>query len=221
MESCFHNGKYHGAQCQREDCPHAMLWEAACTYGTCHTTLSTLWEAARLCRISAINPTAAASGVRFEVSQAHPQASSEAPAGNRAAHEQSQPAHTAFSMHTSPISKPEDDPYVATTQTWLTLVLLPEFSTACYLNDLVKLASTSRMALEPAVENQLALIRYQVAQHRNWHEDWIEQRCIELDQFNEDFDETEFPHRMCLSCGIRSGAGWLGNTECYECYSEH
>jgi hypothetical protein len=26
---------------------------------------------------------------------------------------------------------------------------------------------------------------------------------------------------MCLSCGIRPGAEWLGNTECYECYSEH
>ena len=103
-------------------------------------------------------------------------------------------------MHTSPISEPEDDPYVVTTQTWLTLVLLPEFSTACYLNDLVKLAGTSRMALEPAMENQMALIRYQVAQHRNWHEDWVEQKCIELsaaaDQFYEDFDEAELPHNM-------------------------
>ena len=39
-----------------------------------------------------------------------------------------------------------------------------------YLNDLVKLAGTSRMALEPAMENQVALIRYQVAQHKDWHE---------------------------------------------------
>ena len=121
-------------------------------------------------------------------------------------------------MHTSPISEPEDDPYVVTTQTWLTLVLLPEFSTSCYLDDLVKLASTSRMALEPAVDNQLALIRYQVAQHRNWHEGWCADRSA-LDLI--DFYEAEFPYLMCLSCGIRTGAEWLGNAECYECYSEH
>ena len=149
----------------------------------------------------------------------NPQAPSEAPAGSRATHQQSQPSDTAFSMHTSPISEPEDDPYVVTTQTWLTLVLLPEFSTSCYLNDLVKLASTSRMALEPTVDDQLALIRYQVAQHRNWHEDWCEQRSIQLDLI--DFYETEFPHLMCLSCGIRIGAEWLGNAECYDRYCEH
>jgi hypothetical protein len=122
-------------------------------------------------------------------------------------------------MHTSPISEPEDDPYVVTTQTWLMLVLLPEFSTSCYLNDLVKLASTSRMALEPAVDNQLALIRYQVSQHGYWHEDWCAERSAQLDLIV--FYEEEFPHLMCLSCGIRTGAEWLGNTECYECYSEH
>ena len=219
MKSCFHNGKYHGAQCQREDCPHAMLWKAACTYGTCHMTLSTLWDAARLCRIRSINPASAASGAHLEVPQVNPQAPSEAPTGRRATHQQSQPPDTAFSMHTSPISEPEDDPYMVTTQTWLTLVLLPEFSTLCYLDDLVKLASTSRMALEPAVDNQLALIRYQVAQHIVWHEDWCADRSAELDLI--DFYEEEFPHLMCLSCGIRAGAEWLGHTECYECYSEH
>ena len=219
MESCFHNGKYHGAQCQREDCPHAMLWEAACTYGTCHMTLSTLWDAARLCRIRSINPAAAASDAHLEVSQVNPQAPSEAPTGRRATHQQSQPSETAFNTHVSPISEPEDDPYVVTSQTWLTLLLLPEFSTSCYLNDLVKLASTSRMALEPAVNNQLALIRYQVAQHGYWHEDWGAVRIAQLDLI--DFYEAEFPHLMCLSCGIRTGAEWLGNAECYECYSEH
>ena len=107
---------------------------------------------------------------------------------------------------------------------------MPEFSTACYFNDLVKLAGTSKMAFEPALVNQMALIRYQVTQHTEWHEDWIEQRCIELSQLCGDTDEerdvspgteTDFPHNMCLSCGIRSGAAWLSHTECYECYSEH
>ena len=122
-------------------------------------------------------------------------------------------------MHTSPISEPEEDPYMVAAQTWLTLLLLPEFSTLCYFNDLVKLASTSRMALEPAVDNQLALIRYQVSQHGYWHEDWCVERSAQLDQI--DFYEEEFPHLTCLSCGIRAGAEWLGNAECYECYSEH
>ena len=75
------------------------------------------------------------------------------------------------------------------------------------------------MALEPAVDNQLALIRYQVAQHRDWHEDWCAERSAQLDLI--DFYEAEFPHLMCLSCGILTGAEWLGNAECYECYSEH
>ena len=229
MKSCFHNGKYYGAQCRKEDCPHAVLWKAACTYGTCHMTLSTLWDAARLCHIRSIHPLAAASDAHLEVPQVSPQSSSEGSTGRTAMHQQFQQHGTALIMHTSPISEPEDDPYMATAQTWLTLLLLPEFSTSCYLNDLVKLASTSRVALEPAVDNHLALIRYQVSQHGYWHEDWCAERSAELDLI--DFYEAEFPHLcskkaefpefMCLSCGIRPGAEWLGNTECYECYSEH
>ena len=219
MKSCFHNGKYHGAQCHREDCPHAVLWKAACTYGTCHMTLSTLWDAARLCHTRSIHPVAAASDAHLEVSQVNPQAPSEASTGRTAMHQQFQQHGTAFIMHTSPISEPEDDPYMVTSQTWLTLLLLPEFSTSCYLNDLVKLASTSRVALEPAVDNHLALIRYQVSQHGYWHEDWCAERSAQLDLI--DFYEAEFSHLMCLSCGTRTGAEWLGNTECYECYSEH
>ena len=219
MKSCFHNGKYHGAQCHREDCPHAVLWKAACTYGTCHMTLSTLWDAARLCHTRSIHPVAAASDAHLEVSQVNPQAPSEASTGCTAMHQQFQQHGAAFIMHTSPISELGDDPYMVTSQTWLTLLLLSEFSTSCYLNDLVKLASTSRVALEPAVDNHLALIRYQVSQHGYWLEDWRVERSAQLDLI--DFYEAEFPHLMCLSCGTRAGAEWLGYTECYECYSEH
>ena len=219
MKSCFHHGKYYGAQCQREDCPHAVLWEAACTYGTCHTTLSTLWDAARQTRAN--HPAAAAPDACLEVPQVSPQAPSEASTGRTATHQQQH--GTAFNMHTSPISEPEDDSHTVASQTWLTLLLLPEFATLCYLNDLVKLASTSRVALDPAVEDHLALIQYQIWQERNWFEDWCVDRSAELDLA--EFYEAEFPHLMggplCLSCETRPGADWLGNTECYECYSEH
>ena len=227
MESCFHDGKFHGAQCHREDCPHAVLWKAACTYGTCHMTLSTLWDAARHTRSN--HPVAAAPDAHLEVPQVNPQALSEASTGRTAMHQQSQLHDMAFTMHTSPISEPEDDPHAVASQTWLTILLLPEFITSCYLNDLVKLASTSRVALEPAVDTHLALIRYQVSQHGCWHEDWCAERSAEIDLY--DFYKAEFPHLcpkeaefpefMCLSCEIRPGAEWLGNTECYECYSEH
>ena len=150
-----------------------------------------------------------------------PQAPSEASTGRTATHQQQ---HGTANMHTSPISEPEDDSHTVASQTWLTLLLLPEFATSCYLNDLVKLASTSRVALDPAVKDHLALIQYQIWQERNWFEDWCVDRSEELEGL-EEFYEAEFPHLMggplCLSCEMRPGADWLGNTECDECYSEH
>jgi hypothetical protein len=179
-----------------------VLWEAACTYGTCHTTLSTLWDAARQTRAN--HPAAAAPDACLEVPQVSPQAPSEASTGRTATHQQQH--GTAFNMHTSPISEPEDDSHTVASQTWLTLLLLPEFATLCYLNDLVKLASTSRVALDPAVEDHLALIQYQIWQERNWFEDWCVDRSAELDLA--EFYEAEFPHLMggplCLSCGTES-----------------
>ena len=32
------------------------------------------------------------------------------------------------------------------------------------------------------------------------------------------YDAFEF---MCLSCGVRPGASWLGHDECHECFDEH
>ena len=108
----------------------------------------------------------------------------------------------------------------------LTLLLLPEFSTLCYLDDVVRLACTSRIALEPTVAFHLAFIRHMVTQHVIWHEDWRAERSAELDL--RWFYEDEFPHLagtseddMCLTCGIRPGAEWLGNDECYDCFAEH
>jgi|TARA_B110000285_G_C14700052_1_gene413018 hypothetical protein len=127
-------------------------------------------------------------------------------------------AEALFDMQVSPISEVDDTPYVVAAHTWLMLLLLPEFGALCYLDDIVRLAATSRMALEPAVLDQLAHIQHLISQHTIWHEDWCVERSAELDLI--DFDEAEFPH-MCLNCGIRPGAEWLGYDECYECYSEH
>ena len=127
-------------------------------------------------------------------------------------------------MHVSPISEPEDDPYVATTHTWLMLLLLPEFCTLCYLNDLVKLSCTSRIALEPAVVEQLSLMDHLVKEWGYWKDDWVAERHAELEL--EEFYRHHFPDllgedTLCLSCGLRPGCDWLCSTECYECYDEH
>ena len=95
------------------------------------------------------------------------------------------------------------------------------FSTACYLNDIVNLAIASRTVREPAVENQLALIRHQVEEHGYWHENWCIDRYVELARIEEDEFHSLMGSEMCLSHGIRPGEDWLGNTECGECYSEH
>ena len=63
----------------------------------------------------------------------------------------------AYGMHVSPISEPGNDMGTGTEETvprvsnhvLVTLLLLPEFNTLCFLNDLVQLACTSRIALEP------------------------------------------------------------------------
>ncbi len=104
------------------------------------------------------------------------------------------------------------------------LVMLPEFIASCYLNDGVRLASTSRMALEPAVGDHLALIQHLVIQHTMWHEDWRAEMSAELNlcESNEVWFGQDLPDlRMRVTCGLRPGAEWLGHDECYDCYSEH
>ena len=83
-------------------------------------------------------------------------------------HQQHQLSDTPVDMHVSLISELEDDPYVVTTHTWLMLLLLPEFCTLCYFNDLVKLSCTSRMTLEPAVVEQLSLMDHLVKEWGYW-----------------------------------------------------
>jgi hypothetical protein len=50
--------------------------------------------------------------------------------------------------------------HAVSTQVWLTLLLLPVFSALCPLNEVVRLACTSRMALEPTVAGHLAFIQH-------------------------------------------------------------
>ena len=225
MKSCFCGGKYDRAQCQRDDCPRARLG-----YGSCHMALSKLWNVAgsRSGRNPVkLEPIAVDSdgdwyqsdGERLEVTQVEPSSSS-------------QTSEAMWDMHISPISEVDytpansnrENPYVVPTQVWLMMLMLPDFSASCYLNDVVRLAGTSRMALEPAVVDHLALIQHLVAQHTMWHEDWCAEKSAELDllEFNAMWFGHDLPDlRMCLTCGLRPGAEWLGHDECYDCYSEH
>ncbi len=229
MKSCLCGGKYDGAQCQRDDCPRARLGY----YGSCHVALSKLWNVAS--SSSGGNPVRLKT-VAVEwclvVPQVEPSAPSEAPTGSN---QESKPmeiylqprtSEAMFDMHVSPMSEVDDDPagarevpYVVPTHVWLMLLMLPEFSTSCYLNDVVKLAGASRMALEPAVADHLAFIQYMMVDHTTWHEEWCAERSAALDLL--EFNAAEFPQLMCLSCGTRPGAEWLGHDECYDCYSEH
>ena len=172
-------------------------------------------------------------GKRLEVTQVEPSAPSEASTANDQGSEsmvidlQPRASEAMFDMHVSPISEVDgnpagsdrETPYVASTHVWLMLLMLPEFSASCYLNDVVRLAGTSRMALEPAVVDHLALIQHLVAEHAMWHEDWCAERSAELDLL--EFNAVWFPNLMCQTCGLRPGAEWLGHDECYDCYSEH
>ena len=115
-----------------------------------------------------------------------------------------------------------------TTQVLALLLILPAFFAMAYQEDVVRLATASRVALEPIVVESLAFIRYIVMQFRVWLEDWYAERSAQLDYLDnldarEDSTESEedFPNSMCLSCGIRQGVLWLGDTECYDCFSEH
>ena len=133
-------------------------------------------------------------GKRLEVTQVEPSAPSEASTGSDQGSEsmvidlQPRTSEAMFDMHVSPISEVDDNPacsdretpYVVSTHVWLMLLMLPEFSASCYLNDVVRLAGTSRMALEPAVVDHLALIQRLVAQHTMWHEDWCAERVRNL-----------------------------------------
>ena len=115
-----------------------------------------------------------------------------------------------------------------TTQVLLTLFLLPAFFAMAYQEDVVGLARASHVALEPIVVESLAFIRYIVMEFRDWLEDGYADRSAQLDYLDnldarEDSTESEedFPNSMCLSCGIRQGVSWLGDAECYDCFSEH
>ena len=50
--------------------------------------------------------------------------------------------------------------HAVSTKVWLTLLLLPAISALCPLNEVVRLACTSRMALEPTVAGHLAFIQH-------------------------------------------------------------
>ena len=132
-----------------------------------------------------------------------------------------------------------------TTQVLALLLILPAIVAMAYQENVVRLATASCVALEPIVVESLAFIHYIVMQSlafihyivwqfRYWFEHWYAERsaraylaslddsdCPPSLQDSSYSEDNDFPNNMCSSCGKRHAVSWLGDTECYECYSEH
>ena len=132
-----------------------------------------------------------------------------------------------------------------TTQVLALLLILPAIIAMAYQEHVVRLATASRVALEPIVVESLAFIHYVVMQSlafiyyivmlfRFWFEDWYAERsaraylaslndteCPHSLEDSTDSEDNDSPNRMCVSCGRRQAVSWLGDTECSECNSEH
>ena len=135
-----------------------------------------------------------------------------------------------------------------TTQVLALLLILPSFFAMAYHENVVRLATASRVALEPIVVESLAFIHYIVMQSlaliyyiiyyivwqfRFWFEDWYAERSaraylVSLNDpdcpnslMDSDSEDNDLSCGMCSSCGRRQAVSWLGGTECSECYSEH
>ena len=137
-------------------------------------------------------------------------------------------------MHMSPVSDLEEDildegepvTYKVSNRVLLTLLRMPVFCALTYQEDVVRLAQTSRVALGPYVDFHLAFIRHIVTEYSTWCEDWCAERHAEFQL--QEFYAEEFPDLAgnsdadrCWTCGVRPGCDWLGNYECYVCFSEH
>ena len=116
--------------------------------------------------------------------------------------------------------------YKVSNRVLLTLLRMPVFCALTYQEDVVRLAQTSRVALEPYVDFYLAFIRHIVTEYSTWCEDWCAERHAKLQL--QEFYAEEFPDLAgtsdadrCWTCGVRPGCDWLGNDECYECFFEH
>ena len=131
-------------------------------------------------------------------------------------------------------AKQRQETQMITTQVLALLLILPAIFAMAYQENVVRLATASCVALEPIVVESLAFIHYIVWQFRYWFEDWYAERsarayvaslddsdCPPSLQDSSDSEDNDFPNNMCSSCGKRHAVSWLGDTECYECYSEH
>ena len=92
--------------------------------------------------------------------------------------------------------------------------------TSCVAKPHVRLVLCDRRCFDGIVQYHLAEISYLVM----CHDDWYNEALIEEDWQSDGsvvqagYDAFEF---MCLSCGVRPGASWLGHDECLECFDEH
>ena len=102
-------------------------------------------------------------------------------------------------------------------QLLLQLLVSPELHAMAYQEDVARLAETSRVPLEPCVEESLARSRHIVGEYDDWHFE----ECV-MKSAAMDISETVISeYDLCLSCGMRPGVAWLGHTECMECFDDH
>ena len=96
------------------------------------------------------------------------------------------------------------------------------FSPLPYLNleDYVRLVLCDRRCFDGIVQYHLAEISYLVMCHDDWYNEALIEEYWQSDcsVVQAGYDAFEF---MCLSCGVRPGASWLGHDECHECFDEH
>ena len=84
------------------------------------------------------------------------------------------------------------------------------------MNDYVRQALTDRTAFLPEVRAQLSYFKYLVESYNEWKMDLDIEEDGNLQSAyhcTEDF--------LCLSCGVNTGAQFLGYDECSDCYDEH
>ena len=137
-----------------------------------------------------------------------------------------------------------------TTQVLALLLILPAIFAMAYQENVVRLATASCVALEPIVVESLAFIRYIIVKSlasiyyifclfRYYFEDWHAETSTRAylaslddndgpnslvdssDSEDNDLRQTSGSLVECSTCGKRQAVSWLGDTECYECYSEH
>ena len=94
------------------------------------------------------------------------------------------------------------------------ILLHDEFSACMYLEEVVRLSLSSRIAIYPLVHEALTHIKWMV----ELHDETITEAHIAT--MSDSSEEQTYTY-TCLSCGHRPAVSWLGYDECTMCFDEH